>query len=258
MILDLYRHRGYIWRTAWSEVRTRYAGSGMGALWNLVQPLSMILVFSLVFTSIMKHRDMGGVPYTVYLCAGLLPWAAFSECLNRGTTAFVHHAAYLRKLPIPEQVFVAQTAATAAIGLTLSFAMLVAVAVAMGHYPSWHWLLLPVPLAMLILVGFGLGLALGTVNAFIRDVGQVVPILLQMWFWFYPIVYHESFLPGWLRAALPYNPVYPAITGIRELFLAREVPSAWLWAQMALWAAGAGALGWVVLRRLRDELRDVI
>ncbi|MFN0132679.1 MAG: ABC transporter permease [Phycisphaerales bacterium] len=258
MILDLYRHRGYIWRTAWSEVRTRYAGSGMGVLWNLLQPLSMILVFSLIFTSVLKHGNMGGAPYPVYLCAGLLPWTAFADCLNRGTSAFVHHAVYLRKLPIPEQVFVAQTAATSAIGLSISFAALVGVAMALGHYPSWHWALLPIPLVLLLLVGFGLGLALGTVNAFIRDVGQVVPILLQVWFWLYPIVYYESSLPKWMQAVLPYNPVYPAITGIRLLFLSREVPGPWLWVQMAIWAGGATALGYVVLRRLRAELRDVI
>src|SRR5438309_975726 len=103
MILNLYKHRGYIWRTAWSEVRTRYAGAGLGAVWNLLQPLAMILIFTVIFTEVFQHKS--DVPYPVLLCSGLLPWSAFSECVNRGTHSFIQNAIYLRKLPIPEQVF---------------------------------------------------------------------------------------------------------------------------------------------------------
>src|SRR5215813_7826338 len=174
MILNLYKHRGYIWRAAWSDVRNRYAGAGLGAVWNLLQPLAMILIFTLIFTSVMPQKAVLGAPYPVYLCSALLPWSAFAECINRGTHAFIANAVYLRKLPIPEQVFVAQTALSTAIGLTLSFIVLVVVSVALGHAPSWHWLLLPVPLLLLVGLGFGIGMALGTLNAFIRDVGQAV------------------------------------------------------------------------------------
>src|SRR5678816_440930 len=94
MIINLYKHRGYIWRTALAEVRTRYAGAGLGALWNLLQPLSMILIFTAIFTRLMPGADVLGAPYPVYLCAGLLPWSAFGECINRGTFAFITNAVY--------------------------------------------------------------------------------------------------------------------------------------------------------------------
>src|SRR3954469_23851848 len=104
MILNLYKHRGYIWRTAWSEVRYRYAGAGLGVIWTFVQPLAMILIFTVIFTRVMPPRGAGGgmkVAYPIWLCAALLPWAAFSDCLTRCTHAFVASAIYLRKLPIP-------------------------------------------------------------------------------------------------------------------------------------------------------------
>jgi lipopolysaccharide transport system permease protein len=135
VIINIYKHRGYIWRTALAEVRNRYAGSGMGAFWNIVQPLSMILIFTVIFTQVFKRGPEEKVSYPVYLCSALLPWAAFTECMNRGTQAFVHNALYLRKLPIPEQVFVAQTALATAISLTISFSLLVVFAVTLGHYP---------------------------------------------------------------------------------------------------------------------------
>jgi ABC-type polysaccharide/polyol phosphate export permease len=258
MIVNLYKHRGYIWRTAWSEVRTRYAGAGLGAVWNLLQPLSMILIFTIIFTQVMTQTAPIPVPYPVYLCAALLPWSAFSECINRGTQAFVTNAVYLRKLPIPEQVFVAQTALSTAIGLALSYTVLVIISVALHHAPSWHWLLLPIPLALLIGMGFGLGMFLGTLNAFIRDVGQAVPIILQVWFWTYPIVYHVKNLPPGMQAAVRYNPIYPFMESIRDLFQLREIPGLSLWIGMVGWTLLTSAIGYLVLRRLRPELRDVI
>lgn len=258
MIINLYRHRGYIWRTAWSEVRNRYAGAGLGAVWNLLQPLSMILIFTVIITGIMTREAQFGAPYPVYLCAALLPWSAFGECINRGTQSFVTHAVYLRKLPIPEQVFVAQSALATGIGLAMSFTVLLVISVALGHYPTWHWLLLPLPIVLLIGMGFGLGMMLGTLNAFIRDVGQVVPIVLQIWFWTYPVVYHIDTMPPWFQTAVQFNPVYPFMETIRALFLHRDVPGPMLWLGMLGWTTLAGVLGYVVLRKLRPELRDVI
>lgn len=261
MIVNLYRHRGYIWRTAWADMRNRYVGSAMGFVWNILQPLSLILIFTLVFTNVFPDRSAAlGVPggYTIYLCAALLPWLAFADCVNRGTHAFVLNATYLRKLPIPEQVFVAQAALSTAFGLVISYALLVVVALGLGFGPSWHWLLLPVPMALLIGLGFGLGMMLGTVFAFIRDVGQLVPILIQIGFWSFPIVYEERVLPQWMRTAIRFNPVYPHLSACRGLFLDRELPGPWVWAGMVAWTAGASIVGYLVLRRLRPELRDVI
>ena len=257
-MLSLLRHRSYIWRTAWADVRDRYAGAGLGFVWNILQPLSLILIFTIVFTSILKNTAPIPVHYTVYLCSAMLPWTAFADCINRGTNAFIHNAIYLRKLPIPEQVFVAQSALSTAISLAISYALLIIVAVCLKHYPSWHWLLLPIPMALLIGMGFGIGTALGTLNAFIRDVGQLVPVLLQIGFWTYPIVYHRQHLPEPFSQWVVWNPLFPFFESIRALFLYREIPSPALWLGMLGWTLAAAAVGTLVLRRLRPELRDVI
>src|SRR5207247_4456805 len=124
-----------------------------------------------VFTQIFQRSgdDAAGAPsypYPVWLCSALLPWSAFAECINKGTHSFIANAIYLRKLPIPEQVFVAQTALTTTINLAVSFSLLIIVGLALGYYPSWHWLLLPAPFLLLIAMGFGVGMLLGTLNAF--------------------------------------------------------------------------------------------
>ena len=179
-------HRRYIWQGALAELRHRYAGTGLGVVWNVLHPLALIAIYSIVFTTVMR----GSVPnqhnrfaYVLYLCSGLLPWLAFAECVTRGTSAFAENATYLRKLPIPEQVFVARSAAASTMGLVISFALL------LGHRPTWHWLLLPLPLAAMQMSGFGLGLVVGTLNVFFRDIGQFLTVALQIVMWTAPVVY---------------------------------------------------------------------
>lgn len=258
MIVNLYKHRGYIWRTGLADVRHRFAGSSMGAVWNVLQPLILILVLTVIFTTVFPRHVASTTPYIVYLCSALLPWMAFGDCLTRGTQSFIANAAYLRKLPIPEQVFVAQAAVSSLIHLAIAYGLLMIVALIAGHMPTWHWLLLPFPLLLLISLGFGLGLALGTINAFIRDVGTLLPFVLQVGFWFYPIVYDPTNLPPAMKVIIRCNPVYPFLESIRALFLNAQVPPPMLWLGMLAWTAAAALLGYLILRKLRPELRDVI
>src|SRR3954468_12923107 len=157
MLKGLYSYRGFIWQTAVAELRHRYAGTGLGLFWNVLHPLALIAVYSVVFTSIMVNKSPGidrATDFVLYLCSGLLPYLAFSECVTRGASAFTENAAYLKRLPIPEQVFVARSAASATMGLAISFSLLLILAIPLGLRPAWTWLLLPIPLIALQVLGF--------------------------------------------------------------------------------------------------------
>ena len=168
------RRTSPIWRTAWAELRTKYASPSV-VLRNVLQPLAQIVVYSVIFTNIIGHGGVKDVPggYTVYLCSLLIPWMAFSECINRGTISFVSHAQYLVKLPIPEQVFMAQTVLSSGLTLAISYTIFLIAAVWMGQPATWHRALLPIPLGFVLAYAFGVSLLLGTVNAFIRDTATV-------------------------------------------------------------------------------------
>jgi len=116
-------YRLFIWRSAISDLRYRYAGSAMGVFWNVLIPLAQILILTAVFSQIMEVRlPRAGTTnsFAIYLCSGLLPWLGFSECVSRGTQSFLENATYLKKLPIPEQIFVAQNAVGATLSLGVS------------------------------------------------------------------------------------------------------------------------------------------
>ena len=267
MVKGLLHHRRFIWQSAVADLRHRYAGTGLGVVWNVVHPLALIAIYSVVFTALMRAQlppgaGGGRFGYVLYLCSGLLPWLAFAECVTRGAGAFTENATYLRKLPIPEQVFVAKAAASAAMGLAISFALLLVVAPLLGLPPRPQWTLLPVALASTQVLGFGLGLLLGTLNVFFRDVGQILGIALQVVLWTVPVVYvaDESVMPPWFVHALRWHPLYPPLEAVRHWFLGTplRLSHGALWAGLVTWPALALLVAGVVFAKLRREIRDVL
>jgi lipopolysaccharide transport system permease protein len=261
VIVNLWRYRGFIVRNALSDVRYRYAGSAVGVAWNVINPLAQILIYTVVFSQIMAVRIPGvgsRAGFALYLCAGLLPWAAFSECIMRGANAFIENASYLKKLPIPEQVFVAQSAVAATVFLGISMALLGIVTVSTGSAPSLTWLGVPAVLILFQGFGFGLGLIFSTLNVFIRDIVQVLGIALQLWMWLTPVVYVKEILPAAMQRFVRHNPAYPFIDALQRMIVGGQWPSAWHWPVMVFWAAVAPAIGYLILRRLRPEIRDAL
>ena len=232
-------------------------------VWNVLHPLAMIAIYSLIFSALMPVRSSaaglhgGRFAYTLYLCSGFLPWLAFSECITRGANTFLENAAYLKKLPMPEQVFAAQVAASATLGLAISFSLLLIVALLLHQPPTWLWLLLPIPLLLMQVLGFALGLLCGTLNVFFRDIGQVLQVLLQIVLWTAPVIWAEEQI-HWplLLMLVRAHPLYPMLVGIREIFFGTGLPAAGTWAAMFLWPAAVLGLAWFVFRQLQPEIRD--
>ena len=260
-MLSILKYRRLIWRRALADVRYRYAGTSAGIFWNLLQPLSFITIYAVVFSGLMGARLPqlpGRFGYTIYLCSGMIPWIALSDCIMRGCTAFLTNAQYLKKLDIPESVFVAETSVSAGITLLISFVLLTVVAVSFGYFPTLYWLLLPIPLAALVIVGFSIGLICGTLNVFFRDLGQIVPIGLQIIMWSVPIVYVPTILPAWVQSMLPWHPLTPAIQAVRDLFVFGQMPGVELWIAMIAWPTAGIVVAFTLLRKLQDEVRDLI
>lgn len=262
MLGSVIAHRRLVWTHALSHLRHRYAGTGLGVVWNVLHPLAMIAVYSVVFSAIMRPASVPGIDgplaYVLYLCAGFLPWMALAEALTRGTTAFTDNAAYLKKLPVPEPVFVAQAVASASLGLVISFSLLVLLALIGGLRPNVYWLLTPVPLVAMQVMGLGLALLLGTLNAFFRDISQMLAVALQVLMWTAPVVYLTDVLPPALRAAIAWHPVTPMLDATRSLFLLNRMPSLQTWTLLLAWPTLAVVSGTIVFSRLRREIRDVL
>jgi lipopolysaccharide transport system permease protein len=261
-MVGLWRYRRFVWDAALSDLRYRYAGSGLGVFWNVLTPLAMLALYTIIFAGMLAPRvsigGRGAEAFVLYLGSGFLPWGGFVDGVVRGTQSLVGNAAYLKKMPIPEQVFVAQSAVTATLGMLISFVLLVGLALLLNQPPRLTWLLLPLVAVVWQTFGFGLALALGTLNVFFRDIAQLLGVAFQIWMWSLPVIYVEDILPLEYRQIVAFNPAYPFVRAIRDAFLTGQVPDMSVWLAMLGWSVLALAVGLAILTRLRTEVRDLL
>lgn len=254
---DIWRYRRWVWRSAVSDLHNRYAGSGLGVFWNIISPLVMLCVYVFIFTQLLVQGGNSNRLFALYVTCGFLPWVTFADGLNRSTQSFLTNSVYLKKLAVPEIVFVAQTALSTFFSMCIAVTLLICLAVVLGQGPSPSWLLIPVVVVLWQGLGFGLGMLLATINVFFRDVTQIVSVLIQIWMWSVPVIYLEDMLPAGYRWTLPFNPAYPFVVGLRAAVMDTPAPF-WIGGAMLGWTLLASIIGAIVLVGLRSELRDVL
>ncbi|MGX4583406.1 ABC transporter permease [Paenibacillus chitinolyticus] len=261
MFNELWIHRKYILNNAITELKFRYAGSTMGIVWNFLNPLFQILVYTFIFTNVMIAKIPGlnnTMGFAIYLCAGLLAWTAFSESINRGGGAYIENANLLKKLPIPEHVFVAKVVVSAAFNGVLSYLILFIFILFSGEPLSIKWLLVPIILLLLFIFAFGISLIISFFNVLFKDTSQIVSILLNIWMWLTPIVYTRAIIPEAFQNVFNFNPIYPFIEALHQTIVYKEYPASWIWISMCLISASAFMLGYYTLCKLRKEVRDLL
>jgi lipopolysaccharide transport system permease protein len=260
---SLWRYRRHIWWFTRQDLRSRYAGSALGLAWAVAYPLATLAIYAVVFSRLMNPQvpqvgSAGRLSFTLYLCAGLFPWVALQEAIQRGSTTFVEHAQLLKKLHFPETVFVGKAIGSATISLLITLALLLLLLMGSGVRPGLPWLALPVLVVLQQVLAFALALCGATVHVFFRDVTHLVSLGLHAWFWLTPIVYNESVLPRPLQLALWLNPAYHLIESYHQVLLTTAWPDLAHVLGLILSASLLLALARFCFYRLRDDLRDEI
>ena len=259
LLRELWAYRGFILASVQRELRARYLGSQFGLAWAVIHPFALILLYTLVFSNLMRPTLAGHdapIAYSVYLCAGLLTWTVFSELLGRSVGIFVNNANLLKKVSFPKLTLPLIAILSSLLHYAIIMALFMAFLVLAGYFPGW--VVFAAAPVILILVAFtvGLGLLAGTINVFYRDIEQFTALVLQFWFWFTPIVYVRSILPDWLSALLGWNPVLPMVAAMQSIFLDARAPD---WSTLVYPLTLAGlllVLGWLAYRRLGGEIVD--
>lgn len=261
ILRPVWAYRVYLRSAIAADFRARYVESRLGGIWALLHPLVEVAMYALVLSALMSSRMKGidnQFSYAIYLMAGLTCWSLFSDLVNRGLNVFMVNAPLLKKVAFPVATLPFVVGGASLIGNLLLLGMVLMAYLFMGHGWSWHLLSLPVLVAVTAALGLGLGFTLGVLNVFVRDVGQVTPIALQLGFWFTPIVYPLQTIPeahqGWFR----YNPMFQLVEGYHNV-LAFQKPVAWAGvSSIALLATGMMLMSAVLYRRARSELVDML
>jgi lipopolysaccharide transport system permease protein len=243
------------------EFRSRYAGSLFGVIWNLIHPLSLILIYTFVFSRVMKAKLPGvsdTFAYTIYLCSALLPWMTFLETGQRSATAFLDNRNLIQKLRFPIEAPVAWITTFSLLNGLLTLGLLVVLVVALGHHLAVSFLLLPVVLLLMQIWAFGLGLIFASLTVFFRDVAQMVIILFQLWFWLTPIVYVQRIVPPQYRLVQALNPMYYPVRALHTIVVDGRWPLLLDLGVLAGVAVVTLLLGYLITNKLRRDIPDEI
>lgn len=227
MLDNLMTYRGFILGSVKREFQSRYKNSLLGIFWPLINPLAMIVVYTLVFSQLMRSRLPGidnHLAYGFYLCAGILVWGFFSEIVGRSQTMFLENANLIKKLSFPKICLPAVVLLSALVNFSIAFSVFMIFMLAVGDFPGIRIIIVPVLLLIMLSFAVGLGIILGVLNVFFRDVGQAFGIIVQFWFWLTPIVYPIDILPEEFKAAVEWNPMTSLITAFQQVLVYREWP----------------------------------
>lgn len=230
MLRALWSYRGFVWSSVLREFQGKYRESLLGALWSVANPLTMIVIYTVVFGRLMGNTLQGHeqtpFAFSIYLCAGVIHWSLFAEMLGRLNNVFLEHGNLIKKSNFPRICLPAIVTLSALINFGIVFTLYLVFLALIGHWPG-QALLAAVPLlALQILFTLGLGVFLGTLNVFFRDVGQLTGVVLQFWFWLTPIVYTLPALPEKVRSLMTLNPMAPLMAGYQQIYLDKAVPAA--------------------------------
>lgn len=227
---SLWYYRGFILGSVKREFQSKYTNSMLGIAWTFIQPLAMIIVYTVIFSQIMKSR-LPGVEstfgYSIYLCAGVITWGFFAEVVGRAQNVFIDNANILKKLSFPRLCLPIILILSSGLNFAIIFGLFIVFTVLTGNFPGWSiFLILPV-LAIQIMFSIGLGITLGVLNVFFRDIGQLFAVILQFWFWLTPIVYPASILPSTAQLLTKFNPMSPVIAAYQNIMV-HDQPPDWL------------------------------
>ena len=253
-VLDLWRFRELVALLVQRDLKVRYKRSVLGMGWTLLSPLLQMVVYTLVFSTIMKV----GVPqFPLFLLSGLLPWTLISISLTGSAHCLLNNQGLIRKVAVPQMVYPIAVVASKLVDLVLSLLPLALLAVVLGRPPGAAWLYLVPALVLAALFSTGLALLFSSLTVFYRDMRHLIEILIQVWFYVTPVVYPSSFLEKvpypWLRWILAANPATPIIRCFQVPLYEGHAPAPALVASAAASSLLVLALGLAVFLRHEDE-----
>ncbi len=256
-VQQLISNRFFIITAIKMDFKARFSRSAFGTLWAILNPLVMVAIYAFVLSKIMQAKLPGienSYAYPIYLISGIIGWTLFTEVISRSLVVFIENGHYLKKLAFPRSNLVFIILGASFINsLILVVASLVIFL--MLDFPPGSGFLWLIPLEILTaLFALGIGITVGVLNVFLRDIGQIVPIVLQLMFWLTPIVYTINIIPEQSQHWLELNPFF-IIAGMYHDILAYRVdPQLSSFVKLAIMAGLANVLGFALYKVAQKEI----
>jgi len=220
---ELWTYRELLYFLIWRDVKVRYKQTVIGAAWAVLQPLSAMVLFTVVFSMFAKIPS-DGLPYPVFAYVALLPWNFFSSALNRSGSSIVGQASLISKVYFPRLIVPLSATLSGIVDFAIAFVLLIGMMVWFGLVPTWKLVTLPLFLLLALLTALAIGLWMSALNVRYRDVGHTIPFLTQFWMFASPVAYPISVVPEKWRLLYSLNPLVGVIEGFRWALLGTASP----------------------------------
>ncbi len=257
----IWAYRFFIISSIKTEFLTRFATSKLGAIWMVIHPLAQVAVYALVLSAVLKAKLPNidnQYAYAIYLMAGTLGWTLFMELFNKSLNIFIENGNLIKKMSFPKITLPLIATGSVLVNNILMFVAILVVFGLLGHFPSEHIFWLPLLMIVTLSLALGLGLMLGVINVFVRDVGQIVPIILNFWFWLTPIVYVADMLPEEYRDFFYYNPMTGIVMGYQNILVYDKAVDIETLVYPVTLAICSLALALFMYSRANEEMADVL
>ncbi len=255
------RYRNLIGSLLIRDIRSKYVGSVMGVFWAVINPLLLIVLYTYVFSVILKIR-WGSNPstagYVFYLLCGMLPWIAIHESLSRSTTCIVDNSHLLKSFSFPSKIFPFYLSLSALLNQIIGMSLLIVAIALLGIKPGYSLILLPVLVLLQFIFMVGLAWFLATAHVFFRDTAPILGVFLLIWMFLTPIFYLESAVPVEFHSLLMLNPLNHLIKAYRAILLEGKMPDASNVLLFGIFAVSICVIGFLAFKRKQPSFVDYL
>ena len=255
-------HRKLIFRLAGRELEARYRGSMLGAFWMVATPLLMLTVYTFVFTTIFQSRwgkaGGGSMEFASLLFSGLILFGVFSECVTRAPGVVLENVSYIKKVVFPLEILPLVGVVVSLVNAVLSFFILLMFYFPLFGIPPLTSFLLPFVLLPLILMTLGVSWFLASAGVYLRDLRQIVGLLVTLLMFLTPIFYPLEAVPKTVEAYIHFNPLTLIMEQSKDLLFWARLPDITDWALSVIMSWGCAWLGYVWFMKTRKGFADVV
>ncbi len=253
---ELWQYRELLWVLTERDIKVRYKQTALGFAWAIIQPVMLMVVFSIFFGHLAK-MPADGLPYPIFVYAGLLPWTFFANAITSSAGSLVGSANLVSKVYFPRLVVPLSAAGSGLVDFAIAVVILLAMMLWYGVGWSVNLLLAPLLVAGTVFIALGVGIGLSALTVAYRDFRYVIPFLVQLWMFATPVVYPARLVPEGWRWLLFLNPMAGFIEGFRSAFLGR--PFDWLAIMLSLAVAVlVFAAGIAYFEKVERRFADII
>jgi len=254
---EVWDYRELLYFLTWRDIKVRYKQTVLGAIWAIIQPLFMMVVFSLFFGRL-AGVPSDGVPYPVFTFCALLPWQLFAHALTESSNSLVGNRNLITKVYFPRLVVPISAVLGGTVDFAISFVILLALMFLYGIVPAWQVVAVPGLVLLAVTTALAVGLWLAALNVKYRDVRYTINFLVQFWLFATPVAYPSSIVPAKWRVLYGLNPMVGVVDGFRWALLGKpESPGLPLLVSLIvvlLLLVG----GLYYFRRLEQEFADIV